>query len=57
MDHEIYDSVAYEMVKRGVMAEPYSREPWFLCVSLSDQDTAETATVLEDSLRVVLGKK
>ncbi len=57
MDHTIYDSVSNEMVMRGVMPEPDSREPWFLCASLSDQDIAETATVLEDSLKVVLGKK
>lgn len=57
MDHSIYDTVADEMVSRGVMPEPDSREPWFLCASLSDQDIAETATVLEDSLKVVLGKK
>jgi hypothetical protein len=39
------------------MLEPDSREPWFLRASLSDQDIAETATVLEDSLKVVLSKK
>ncbi len=33
------------------MLEPDSREPWFLRASLSDQDIAETATVLEDSLK------
>ena len=45
------------MVSRGVMPESDSREPFFLCASLSDQDIAETATVLEDSFKVVLGKK
>lgn len=56
MDHDIYNAVSYEMISRGVMPEPDSREPFFLCASLSDEDIALTATVLEDSLKVVLGK-
>ncbi|MDK1029023.1 MAG: guanitoxin biosynthesis PLP-dependent transaminase GntE [Anaerolineae bacterium] len=56
MDHDIYNNVTFEMFKRGVMPEPDSREPWFLCASLSDEDIAKTATVLEDSLKVVLAK-
>jgi glutamate-1-semialdehyde 2,1-aminomutase len=54
IDHEIYNSVAYEMVKRGVIPEPYSREPWFLCASLSYQDIAETTTALEEKIKAVL---
>ena len=30
-DHELYDAVAVGMQTRGVMPEPDSREPWFLC--------------------------
>jgi glutamate-1-semialdehyde 2,1-aminomutase len=30
-DHELYDAVAVGMQARGVMPEPDSREPWFLC--------------------------
>ena len=56
MDHEIYNNLTAEMIRRGVMPEPDSREPWFLCAALSDEDIAETASVMEDSLKVVLGK-
>jgi glutamate-1-semialdehyde aminotransferase len=56
MDHEIYNTLSYEMVKRGVMPEPDSREPFFLCASLSDEDIAETASVMQDSLKVALKK-
>ena len=30
-DHDLYDAVAVGMQARGVMPEPDSREPWFLC--------------------------
>jgi glutamate-1-semialdehyde 2,1-aminomutase len=30
-DHDLYDAVAVGMQIRGVMPEPDSREPWFLC--------------------------
>ncbi|HEY8199447.1 MAG TPA: aspartate aminotransferase family protein [Candidatus Limnocylindrales bacterium] len=30
-DHDLYDAVAVGMQTRGVMPEPDSREPWFLC--------------------------
>ncbi len=56
MDHEIYITLSYEMVKRGVMPEPDSREPFFLCASLSDEDIAETASVMQDSLKIALNK-
>jgi glutamate-1-semialdehyde 2,1-aminomutase len=54
MDHSLYDNLTAEMFRRGVMPEPDSREPWFLCAALTDQDIAETASVMEDSLKVVL---
>lgn len=57
MDHKIYNNLTMEMVKRGVMPEQDSREPWFLCTALSDEDIAETANVMEDSFKVVLEKK
>jgi glutamate-1-semialdehyde 2,1-aminomutase len=30
-DHELYDEIAVGMMVRGVMPEPDSREPWFMC--------------------------
>jgi glutamate-1-semialdehyde 2,1-aminomutase len=56
MDHELYNAVSYEMVGRGVMPEPDSREPFFLCAALSDEDIAETATALQESLKNALQK-
>jgi glutamate-1-semialdehyde 2,1-aminomutase len=53
-DHVLYNKVATGLIRRGVMPEPDSREPWFMCAALSTQDIAETATALEDSLREAL---
>jgi glutamate-1-semialdehyde 2,1-aminomutase len=55
-DHRLYNRVAAGMIKRGVMPEPDSREPWFMCAALSRQDIAETAMILEDALREALEK-
>jgi glutamate-1-semialdehyde 2,1-aminomutase len=54
-DHSFYDEVAAGLIQRGVMPEPESREPWFICESLSDADIAETAQALEDAVREALG--
>jgi glutamate-1-semialdehyde 2,1-aminomutase len=53
-DNTLYDRVAAGLIQRGVMPEPDSREPWFMCAAHSDQDIADTASVLEDVLREVL---
>jgi glutamate-1-semialdehyde 2,1-aminomutase len=56
-DHSLYDTVAGGLIARGVMPEPDSREPWFMCSALSDEDIAETASAFEDSLREALAKQ
>jgi glutamate-1-semialdehyde 2,1-aminomutase len=53
-DHSLYDEIANGMIKRGVMPEPDSREPWFMSAAHSSEDIAETANVLEDALREAL---
>lgn len=53
-DHTLYNKVAAGLIKRGVMPEPDSREPWFMCAALSLEDIAQTAQALEDSLREAL---
>jgi len=53
-DHTLYEKIMAGLIERGVMPEPDSREPWFMCAALSTQDIAETVTALEDTLREVL---
>ncbi|HEX9921309.1 MAG TPA: guanitoxin biosynthesis PLP-dependent transaminase GntE [Anaerolineae bacterium] len=56
-DRSLYDEVAAGLINRGVMPEPDSREPWFMCSALSQADIAETTTALEDSLREALANR
>lgn len=50
-DHSLYDSVADELIERGVMPEPDSREPWFISAAHSNEDIAETVEAFEQSLK------
>jgi glutamate-1-semialdehyde 2,1-aminomutase len=50
-DKSLYDKIMVGLIQRGVMPEPDSREPWFICSAHSAQDIAETAAALEDSVR------
>jgi glutamate-1-semialdehyde 2,1-aminomutase len=40
-DHELYDEIAVGMMARGVMPEPDSREPWFMCEAHSQGDIVD----------------
>jgi glutamate-1-semialdehyde 2,1-aminomutase len=40
-DHELYDTIAGFMIARGVMPEPDSREPWFVCEAHSRGDDVD----------------
>ncbi len=53
-DRRLYEKMAEGLIERGVMPDPDSREPWFICAALSPQDIADTATALEDTLREVV---
>jgi len=53
-DHSFYDTVAAGLIERGVMPEPESREPWFMCAALTDEDIAYTAEALDASVRAAL---
>jgi glutamate-1-semialdehyde 2,1-aminomutase len=54
-DHGLYETVMAGLIDRGVMPEPDSREPWFMCAAHSPEDIARTATALEDVMRSVAG--
>lgn len=53
-DTWLYEEVAAGLARRGVLTDPDSREPWFMCAVLSDQDIAEIANALEDSVKEAL---
>ncbi len=54
VDTALYHKIATGLIERGVMPDPDQVEPWFICAALSEQDIANTAAALEDTLREVL---
>ncbi len=54
-DHDLYDAIAVGMIARGVMPEPDSREPWFMCEAHAQGDLLDrVATTFEASLHAAL---
>ncbi len=54
-DHELYDAVAVGMYVRGVMPEPDSREPWFVCEAHREVDLIDrVVSAFEASLDAAL---
>jgi glutamate-1-semialdehyde 2,1-aminomutase len=49
-DSDLYESVIFGMIDRGVMPVDDAKEPWFLSSAHSDEDVAETLTAFEDAL-------
>ncbi len=49
-DAELYESVIFGMINRGVMPVDDAKEPWFISAAHSDEDVAETLTVFEEAL-------
>jgi glutamate-1-semialdehyde 2,1-aminomutase len=57
-DHELYDAVAVGMIDRGVMPEPDSREPWFMCEAHSQGDDVDRiVSVFGDALEAALDER
>jgi glutamate-1-semialdehyde aminotransferase len=48
---ELYEKVAFQLIKRGVMPDADGREPWFLCAALSPADVDETLNIFNDSVK------
>jgi glutamate-1-semialdehyde 2,1-aminomutase len=54
-DHDLYDAIAIGMMARGVMPEPDSREPWFICEAHKEGDIIDrVVTTFSDSLDAAL---
>jgi glutamate-1-semialdehyde 2,1-aminomutase len=50
-DYQFYDALAPELHELGVLCEPDSREPWFICEAHSQDDSlAETLAAFEQAV-------
>jgi len=55
-NYEFYDALAEELIEQGVLIEPDSREPWFLCEAHSDGCLDETLTKFETAVDLTTEK-
>jgi glutamate-1-semialdehyde 2,1-aminomutase len=53
-DYDLYNSLALELNELGILCEPDSREPWFICAAHDDACLAETLDKFETALTTVL---
>jgi len=55
-NYEFYDALAQELHEEGVIVEPDSREPWFLCEAHSDGCLDDTLERFERAVDLTMGK-
>lgn len=53
-DYTLYEALAAELHDRGILCEPDSREPWFICEAHDETCLAETLQAFADALDQVL---
>ncbi|RVU82838.1 aminotransferase class III-fold pyridoxal phosphate-dependent enzyme [Leucothrix sargassi] len=56
-DSELYTEFAMNLIKYGVMLEPDSREPWFICEAHKDMDLAWLEETADRSLAEAIATK
>jgi len=49
-----YDALAAHLIDRGVLCEPDSREPWFICAAHDRDCLAETLAAFEEAVDATL---
>jgi glutamate-1-semialdehyde 2,1-aminomutase len=49
-DYTFYEALAPELHDRGVIVEPDSREPWFICAAHDEACLNETLSAFEESV-------
>jgi glutamate-1-semialdehyde 2,1-aminomutase len=55
-DYEFYDTLAPALHEQGILVEPDSREPWFLCESHNVECLSETLDKFERAVDITLPK-
>ena len=55
-DYELYDALAQQLHDHGILVEPDSREPWFMCEAHDMECLGETLDKFESALDITLQK-
>ena len=55
-DYAFYDAMALELHELGILCEPDSREPWFICEAHDDACLSETLQMFEQAVDRTLEK-
>lgn len=55
-DYSFYDALAANLIARGVMCEPDSREPWFISAAHDEACLAETLRTFEEAVDATLAE-
>ena len=55
-DYEFYDTLAPELHEQGILVEPDSREPWFLCEAHTDNCLDDTLARFERAVDTTIQK-
>jgi len=53
-DSRLYREFAWQLIERGVMLEPDSREPWFICEAHQDVDLGWLEQIATDAMQAAL---
>lgn len=53
-DSKLYESFAWNLIENGLMLEPDSREPWFICESHKDMDLSWLEDIATKSIKRAL---
>ena len=55
-NHDFYDALAPELHELGILVEPDSREPWFMCEAHDMECLAETLDKFEQAVDITMKK-
>ena len=55
-DYKFYDALAQELHELGILVEPDSREPWFLCEAHDLECVDETLDKFENAVDITIKK-
>ena len=55
-DYTFYDALAPQLHDRGVIVEPDSREPWFICAAHDDDCLRDTLAAFEGAVDATIEK-